>query len=118
MPRRLPRPALLSGVAAVCVSAAVATAVHAAAPTGHAAATRTVVLKNIAFSPRTVTIKRGDTVTWRWRDGGIAHNVTSSRFRSGTKSSGTFSVRFRNAGTFGYRCTIHPGMTGRVVVGR
>jgi plastocyanin len=89
------------------------------APAGAQAATRTVVLKDIAFKPSKVTIKPGDRVVWAWRDGRIRHNVTSSRFKSSsTRSSGTYGVTFRSAGTFAYRCTLHPGMTGSVVVRR
>jgi plastocyanin len=123
---------VLTGAAAVCLSAVIAAggraaeppapapagAADAAAPIAHAAATRTVVLKNIAFSPRTVTVKRGGKVTWSWQDHGITHNVTGRGFSSGNRSKGRFSVTFKKAGTFSYRCTIHPGMTGKVVVKR
>ena len=84
------------------------------------AATRGVVLRDIAFKPATVKIHRGDRVRWRWDDGDTPHNVTSrgkARFTSSTtKSSGTYVVRFRRPGTYRYVCTIHPGMAGRVIV--
>ncbi|MBB4660902.1 copper-binding protein [Conexibacter arvalis] len=83
------------------------------------AATRTVTLRDIAFHPARVTIARGDRVVWRWRDGGIRHNVVSRSFRgTGARSSGSYGVTFRRAGTFRYRCTLHPGMDGTVVVRR
>jgi plastocyanin len=98
---------------------AAALAAAFAAPGAASAATRTVTLKNIAFSPKKVTIKKGDRVVWKWRDGGITHNVTSSRFKgSGNRSSGSYGVTFRGAGTYSYRCTLHPGMNGTVVVTR
>jgi plastocyanin len=77
-----------------------------------------VVLQNIRFHPASLSIKRGDTVTWLWRDRGIGHNVTGSGFKSRTMGSGSFSVRFTRSGTFNYHCTIHvhEGMVGRVVV--
>ena len=88
-------------------------------PVAANAATKTVTLKNIAFNPGRVTIKKGDKVTWAWRDGSVRHNVTASGFKSsGTRSSGTYSVTFRKSGTFAYRCTLHPGMAGSVVVRR
>lgn len=97
------------------LAAAVAAALLA--PGAADAATRAVTLKNIAFSPQKVTIAKGDRVLWRWRDGGIRHNVTSSRFKgSGNRSSGSYGVTFRTAGT--YRCPLHPGMSGTVVVRR
>ncbi|MDO8211334.1 plastocyanin/azurin family copper-binding protein [Conexibacter sp. CPCC 206217] len=88
-------------------------------PVAANAATKTVTLKNIAFNPARVTIKKGDRVTWVWRDADVRHNVTSSKFKSSsTRSSGTYSVTFGKTGTFAYRCTLHPGMTGSVVVRR
>jgi plastocyanin len=77
-----------------------------------------VVLKSIRFHPANLSIKRGDTVTWLWRDSGTRHNVTGSGFKSRTMGSGSFSVRFTKSGTFNYHCTIHvhEGMVGKVVV--
>jgi plastocyanin len=107
-------------VAVALASMAVATgaAVPALASSANTAATHTVVLQNIRFHPGTLSIKRGDTVTWQWRDKGIDHNVTGSSFKSRTMGSGSFSVRFTHAGTFNYHCTIHvsQGMRGSIVV--
>jgi plastocyanin len=85
---------------------------------GTSAATHTVTLKNIRFHPGDLTINRGDSVTWLWRDGETEHNVTFRGFHSRTQSSGSYTVRFTRAGTFSYRCTIHvaEGMTGKIVV--
>lgn len=84
------------------------------------ARTRTVVLKDIEFSPSTLRVERGDRVRWSWRDGITPHDVTSRgkrRFRSSaTKSEGSHRVRFRRRGTYRYVCTIHFGMDGKVVV--
>ncbi len=78
----------------------------------------TVVLKHSRFNPSTLRINRGDSVTWIWRDGSTAHNVTGATFRSRTQSRGSFTVRFTRRGTFNYRCTIHArlGMKGRIIV--
>ncbi|MDO8186300.1 plastocyanin/azurin family copper-binding protein [Conexibacter sp. JD483] len=106
------------GITGLAALLAAALAVALAAPAAQAA-TRTVTLKNIAFNPKKVTIGKGDRVVWRWRDSGIIHNVTSSRFRgSGNRSGGSYGVTFRSAGTYSYRCTLHPGMNGTVVVRR
>jgi plastocyanin len=84
------------------------------------AATKTVTLKNIDFSPKSLTISKGSTVTFAFRDGDTVHNVTSTgskRFSTiGNRSSGSKSRRFTKAGTYRYACTLHPGMTGRIVV--
>jgi plastocyanin len=82
------------------------------------AAKHTVTLKNIRFHPGALTINRGDTVTWVWRDGETEHNVTFHGFHSHTQSSGTYTVRFTHKGTFSYHCSIHvsEGMKGKIVV--
>ncbi|HSS11328.1 MAG TPA: plastocyanin/azurin family copper-binding protein [Acidimicrobiales bacterium] len=76
----------------------------------------TVELKNIAFNPPAVTIKAGQAVVWKFDDGSIVHNVVGNGWRSSDMSSGTYSHTFTTAGTYPYQCTIHSGMTGKVVV--
>jgi plastocyanin len=96
-----------------------ALAVAAVSPTTVGAATRTVRVGDNFFSPRSITISKGSTVKWRWV-GSVRHNVVATRgarFRSGTKSSGTYSHTFRSRGTVRYVCTIHPSsMRGKIVV--
>ena len=67
------------------------------------------------FSPRAIEVSVGTEVTWNWV-GERAHNVVGEDFDSGTQESGTFTHRFESSGTYDYSCTVHPGMTGRVVV--
>jgi plastocyanin len=82
--------------------------------------TKTVRIKDIDFSPKTLVIHRGDAVTWRFLDAGTPHDVTSrgaTRFRSSPiKQSGSYTVRFTRAGTYRYVCTIHFTMAAKVVV--
>ncbi len=84
-----------------------------------AAAGSTVNIKNYAFSPATITISKGQTVTWTNMDS-APHTVTSTRgiFDSGSIGNGQiFSYTFNTAGTFEYSCTIHPSMQhGKVIV--
>jgi plastocyanin len=80
------------------------------------ASSHEVVLKGLRFHPGTTTIDPGESVTWVWRDGEVEHNVTAGDFRSRTQTHGSFTVRFTHAGTFKYRCTLHEGMVGKVVV--
>jgi plastocyanin len=76
----------------------------------------TVTLKNIAFIPSTVTIRAGQAVWWKWDDGSVPHNVTADAYQSLTQEHGTYAQTFDAAGTFQYKCTIHSGMTGKVIV--
>jgi plastocyanin len=113
------RPRALAGAAVAALAATGAVVMPAAGQDGaHAARGHTVVLKNIKFNPATTTIKRGDTVTWVWRDGSTRHNVTGGSFKSKTMSKGSLTVRFDRKGSFSYRCTIHVslGMRGKIVV--
>jgi plastocyanin len=75
-------------------------------------------LGNRAFSPDELNVAVGTTVTWTNGDA-VSHTSTSnaSGWNSGTiPPGGRFSFAFQSAGTFPYRCTIHPGMVGSVNV--
>ena len=78
-----------------------------------------VTMKDIKFNPSTVDVKVGDTVTWT-NDDSVGHDVTGDGFKSGSAGGigggTTFKHKFDKAGTFKYQCTVHPGMTGEVVV--
>ena len=71
-----------------------------------------------AFSPASVDVAVGATVTWNFQ---ATHNVTFA-FAPGVPSdisdtpSGSAARTFTQAGTFNYQCTLHPGMTGTVIV--
>lgn len=78
----------------------------------------TVKMSNFAFSPATVTIKRGGTVTWTNEDT-AAHDVTSTSgaFASASLAQGrSYTHTFSTAGTFPYYCSVHPNMKGTVIV--
>jgi plastocyanin len=81
--------------------------------------TNEVFIQGMAFTPSTITITSGTTITWTNKDA-ATHNVTSNTaglFSSGPISTnGTFPQLFSTAGTFQYKCTIHPSMTGTVIV--
>ncbi|MCA9347610.1 cupredoxin family copper-binding protein [Candidatus Saccharibacteria bacterium] len=79
-----------------------------------------VEIKNMAFSQSTITIKKGETVTWTNKDS-MAHTVVESDSQDGPKSGNlangdSYSFTFNTSGTFEYHCSIHPSMTGKVVV--
>lgn len=75
-----------------------------------------VSIRDFVFNPDTVTIAKGGTVTWTNRDS-VTHTVTGEDFDSGNIGSGKFFQRkFETPGTYEYKCSIHPSMTGKVVV--
>jgi plastocyanin len=70
-----------------------------------------------SFTPSNITVTVGGTVTWTNHDV-VAHTSTSTTGAwNGSLSPGaTFSRAFPTAGTFDYRCTIHPTMAGTITV--
>jgi len=92
-------------------------AATAATPSGTAQA-NSVTIADFAFTPPSITVKVGDTVTWT-NNGPSTHTATADdgSFDSGNLAQGkTFSHTFQTAGTFSYHCTIHPFMKAEVVV--
>jgi len=78
-----------------------------------------VEIKNYTFSPTSITVKVGTTVTWTNTDS-VHHTVTADE-SEGPKSEPfgkgeTYSYKFTKAGTFTYHCEPHPYMHGTVVV--
>jgi plastocyanin len=77
-----------------------------------------VKIDNFSFGPQTVTVAVGTTVTWTNRDD-IPHTVVSTDgvFKSKVRDTDEkFSYTFTKAGTYPYFCSVHPKMTGTVVV--
>jgi plastocyanin len=75
-------------------------------------------IQNVAFSPDSITVARGSTVTWTNLDG-MAHTVTADdgSWGSGTLGQGgTYSHVFTSPGSYTYHCAIHPFMTDTVMV--
>ena len=77
-----------------------------------------VTLNSNSFSPTLVNLAKGGTVVWLWADTTSTHNVTFNDplLSSATKNSGSHTITFQSSGTFNYACTVHPGMTGSIVV--
>jgi plastocyanin len=81
------------------------------------AVTQSVDIKNFAFTPGSITIAPGDSVTWTNSDG-TTHTVTGSGWASGNIANGaTYTHQFNTTGDFDYKCSIHQSMTGIVHVG-
>lgn len=110
------------GLMAVIVFAGAALSTAQAGSRGNAlqaqTATAEVKVDNFSFSPATLTIAAGTTVTWTNHDD-IPHTVVSDDkvFKSKVLDTDEkFSFTFSKPGTYPYFCSIHPKMTGKVVV--
>jgi len=82
------------------------------------AAPAAVKIDNFVFGPQTVTVPVGTTVTWTNSDD-IPHTAVSTDgvFKSKVMDTNEkFSYTFTKAGTYPYYCSVHPKMTGQVVV--
>ena len=79
----------------------------------------TVTVGNNVFTPSSLSVPAGTTVTWQWNSSGVVHNVTfDDQVTSSDRSTGSFPRTFSAAGTYPYHCTIHvaEGMTGTITV--
>jgi plastocyanin len=82
------------------------------------AANAEVKIDNFVFGPETLTVPVGATVTWTNKDD-IPHTVVSTDgvFKSKVRDTDEkFSYTFTKAGTYPYYCSVHPKMTGKIVV--
>ena len=106
----------LIGVAALALFVVVSI-VLAFMPTASAAG-HDVGISDFAFSPNSITIAPGDTVTWTNSDG-TTHTVTGNNGSWGSgnlANGGTYTHQFNETGDFAYHCSIHSSMTGAVHV--
>jgi plastocyanin len=106
-------------VLATALLLAVTREAHASSPQG-APAVVEAAIDNFSFKPAVLTVPVGTTIVWTNRDD-IPHTVVSTDDPKAFKSKvldtdEKFSYTFTKAGTFPYFCSIHPKMTGQVVV--
>src|SRR3990167_355011 len=81
-------------------------------------AKNSVQITNFSFSPATLTIKAGETVTWTNQDS-AGHSATAddTTFDTGVLNQGqSGSFTFSKAGAFTYYCSVHPSMQGKIIV--
>ncbi len=109
---------LWTGLATLLAAAAIAGAGGASHSARRQGAAARVTIDNFTFTPATITVSPGTTVTWINRDD-MPHTVVASdrSFGSGALDTDeSFSHTFTGPGTFVYFCSIHPRMVGKVVV--
>jgi plastocyanin len=84
------------------------------------AATVVKATQNLTFKPKTLNVHKGTKVVWK-NTCSCTHTVTatSNNWNKNTtiQSGDTTSFTFKRRGTYKYHCTIHAGMSGKVVVG-
>jgi plastocyanin len=98
----------LAVLSVVPVAACVALAVPASG-----ASSKSIRMGDNFFKPKTVTVRKGTTVRWKWKTK-APHNVVGrgpKHFTSGSpKTRGNLSVRFTRKGTYRIACVVHPKM--------
>ena len=77
--------------------------------------TASVAIQNFAFSPQTVKIAAGGSVTWTNQDA-ATHTITFSDSSETLGHGATYTKTFVSTGSYPYHCSIHPTMTGTVEV--
>src|SRR4051794_30715016 len=100
---------LIGGAALACALALPALASPAATA---------VKIDNFVFGPAEVVVPVGATVSWTNNDD-IPHTIVAEdkSFRSKVLDTGeSYSFTFKSTGSYGYFCSLHPHMTGKIVV--
>jgi plastocyanin len=89
----------------------------AAGPTASISRSKSVDIRNFAFHPPSLTIRKGTTVDFT-NSSRVTHTATrGGSFNTGRIKPGkTIGIRFNQKGTFAYHCSIHPSMHGTIVV--
>ncbi len=98
--------------------AAAALLLGASLPADTQAEPNLVKIDNFSFTPPSLTVQVGTTVTWVNKDD-VPHTVTSAdkKFKSpALDTDERFSFTFSAPGTYNYFCSVHPHMTGKIIV--
>jgi plastocyanin len=102
----------------VAILSAMSMALARATPGAVAETTAEITIDNFTFTPATLTIERGTIVKWLNRDD-IPHTVVdkSLAFKSpALDTDDSFSRQFNESGVIDYFCSLHPHMTGKIIV--
>jgi plastocyanin len=119
-PRLTRRTRTLASLAALPIGLLVVLGAGLALASPSAAATHSVVIKQFAYSPASLSVDVGDTVTWTNQDS-VGHDVTVAQgpasFHSPLLAKGqSWSHTFTTAGSYSYICSVHPDMKASVTV--
>ncbi len=101
------------------VSSAPASSTSSSVSSSSQSSLASVTISNVAFTPSTLTVKKGTTVRWTNNDT-AKHTVTRDSvpgpFSPALKQGESYSYTFTKVGTFPYHCFFHDHMTGSVTV--
>jgi plastocyanin len=111
-------------VIVACIAAGCSSSPAPASPAATPAASgggNTIMIRNFAFDPPALTVKTGTAVTWINNDSpphALASDAGSPEaFSSDPLATGaSYTVTFNQPGTYRYHCSIHPSMTGTIIV--
>ena len=75
-----------------------------------------IPVKGLVFNPKKVNATVNQKVNFVWKEN-VAHNIVFDKTnKSPTQNKGTWSTSFKKAGTYKFKCTLHPGMEGQLTV--
>ena len=109
-----------SAIAAVVLGALVGSGLAGGVLVARAASPAAgVSIDNFTFTPQTLTVKAGTTITWTNKDDiphGIAATNNAFKRSPALDTDDSYSFTFTTPGTYQYFCYVHPHMTGTIVV--
>ncbi len=107
----------MSRVLALSLALVALLALVSCAPPSGTSGGNTITLQNIAFNPSTLTVKAGDTVTFKNADP-MPHHIVAGTDDLGEQAPGaTKTWKAPKDGVYNLKCLIHPSMSGRITVG-
>jgi plastocyanin len=109
---------ICAGLLGVVASAAIIHGTQIARAEEEKNASASITIDNFSFTPKEITVSAGTTVTWVNHDD-VPHTVISpdKKFRSkALDTDDQFAFTFTDAGTYNYFCSVHPIMTGKIIV--
>jgi plastocyanin len=75
-----------------------------------------VGVKALSFAPNKIDAKVKQKINFVWKES-VAHNIVfDKKIKSPTQNKGSWSTQFDKAGTYKFKCTLHPGMNGVLTV--
>ncbi len=114
--RRPVRGFVLGGLVAIGLAVGTLGGAPAAQAQLGAAKPVNVAVRSLVFVPKKFDAKVKQKINFVWREN-VAHNIVfDKKHKSPTQNKGSWSTSFDKAGTYKFKCTLHPGMNGEVKV--